>query len=273
MGWRIVGDLLTAEISEKQARSIKYQLTVAKLPSPRTSTTSSSTSATINQTLVNDLAAGGFAQQRNAVLVGSTGTGKTHLAIAIAKLHPLVTAQPVLLNVVDLVNRLETETRSGHKRAAPANIDPPDCSSPSRSAICRSLVEAVSSFVFNVVDELGDIKSSSPRTSPSANGPAYSATWMTTALLTQSPDPPLRHRRNQQRQQHQSEPTSPLFTSPQSPPCDQLDGPRASISAVGRVILDYGQIPIAAIDSQLCAAAAAAIVVADKTIDGVSLQA
>ena len=29
---RIIGDLLTAEISEKQARSIKYQLTVAKLP-------------------------------------------------------------------------------------------------------------------------------------------------------------------------------------------------------------------------------------------------
>ena len=29
---RIVGDLLTAEISEKQARSIKYQLTIAKLP-------------------------------------------------------------------------------------------------------------------------------------------------------------------------------------------------------------------------------------------------
>ena len=29
---KIVGDLLNAEISEKQARSIKYQLTVAKLP-------------------------------------------------------------------------------------------------------------------------------------------------------------------------------------------------------------------------------------------------
>jgi hypothetical protein len=29
---RIVGDLLAAEISEKQARSIKYQLTIAKLP-------------------------------------------------------------------------------------------------------------------------------------------------------------------------------------------------------------------------------------------------
>jgi hypothetical protein len=28
---RIIGDLLTAEINEKQARSIKYQLTIAKL--------------------------------------------------------------------------------------------------------------------------------------------------------------------------------------------------------------------------------------------------
>jgi hypothetical protein len=29
---RVVGDLLAAELSEKQARSIKYQITVAKLP-------------------------------------------------------------------------------------------------------------------------------------------------------------------------------------------------------------------------------------------------
>ena len=29
---RIIGDLLNAEISKKQARSIKYQLTIAKLP-------------------------------------------------------------------------------------------------------------------------------------------------------------------------------------------------------------------------------------------------
>jgi hypothetical protein len=29
---RIVGDLLNAEINEKQARSIKYQLTIAKTP-------------------------------------------------------------------------------------------------------------------------------------------------------------------------------------------------------------------------------------------------
>jgi hypothetical protein len=39
---RIVGDLLNAENSEKQARSIKYQLTIAKLPLAKISPTSSS---------------------------------------------------------------------------------------------------------------------------------------------------------------------------------------------------------------------------------------
>ena len=83
---RIVGDLLNAEINEKQARSIKYQLTIAKLPLAKDLDVFQFEGTPINQTLVNDLAGGGFiAQQRNAVLVGGTGTGKTHLAIAIAR--------------------------------------------------------------------------------------------------------------------------------------------------------------------------------------------
>ena len=83
---RIVGDLLNAEISEKQARSIKYQLTIAKLPLAKDLDDFQFEGTPINETLVNDLAGGGFiAQQRNAVLVGGTGTGKSHLAIAIAR--------------------------------------------------------------------------------------------------------------------------------------------------------------------------------------------
>ena len=69
-----------------------------------------------NQTLVNELAGGDFiAQQRNAVLVGGTGTGKTHLAIAIARSCIRSGVRGRFYNVVDLVNGLETETRNGRQ--------------------------------------------------------------------------------------------------------------------------------------------------------------
>ena len=62
---RIVGDLLNAEISEKQARSIKYQLTIAKLPLAKDLADFQFEGTPINQTLVNDLAGGDFiARQR-----------------------------------------------------------------------------------------------------------------------------------------------------------------------------------------------------------------
>ena len=111
---RIVGDLLNAEINEKQARSIKYQLTIAKLPLAKDFDGFKFEGTPINETLVRDLAGGGFiAQQRNAVLVGGTGTGKTHLAIAIARSCIRAGFRGRFYNVVDLVNRLEIETRNG----------------------------------------------------------------------------------------------------------------------------------------------------------------
>jgi len=112
----IVGDLLRAEINEKQARSIKYQLTIARLPLAKDLDDFLFDGTPINETLVHDLAAGGFiAQQRNVVLVGGTGTGKTHLAIAIARSCIRSGARGRFYNVVDLVNRLETETRNGRQ--------------------------------------------------------------------------------------------------------------------------------------------------------------
>jgi len=113
---RIVGHLLSAEVNEKQARSIKYQLTIAKLPLAKDIDDFQFDDTPINQTLVKDLAGGGFiTQQRNVVLVGGTGTGKTHLAIAIARSCIRDGTRGRFYNVVDLVNRLETETRSGRQ--------------------------------------------------------------------------------------------------------------------------------------------------------------
>src|SRR3954468_2397455 len=113
---RIVGDLLSAEIAEKQARSIKYQLTIAKLPLAKDLEGFDFTGTPINEALVRDLASGGFlAEQRNAVLIGGTGTGKSHLAIAIARACIRGGARGRFYTVVDLVNRLESEARAGRQ--------------------------------------------------------------------------------------------------------------------------------------------------------------
>ena len=53
--------------------------------------------------------------QRNVVLVGGTGTGKTHLAIAIARACIRDGARGRFFNVVDLVNKLEAEGRAGRQ--------------------------------------------------------------------------------------------------------------------------------------------------------------
>lgn len=112
----VVGDLLQAEISEKQARSIKYQITISKLPLARDIDEFVFDDTPINETLVRDLASGNFiAHQRNAVLIGGTGTGKTHLAIAIARACIRAGARGRFFNVVDLVNKLEAETRAGRQ--------------------------------------------------------------------------------------------------------------------------------------------------------------
>jgi DNA replication protein DnaC len=113
---RVVSDLLTAELSEKQARSIKYQIAIARLPMAKEIDEFVFDGTPINETLVRDLAGGGFlAQQRNLVLIGGTGTGKTHIAVGIARACIRGGARGRFFNVVDLVNKLEAEARAGRQ--------------------------------------------------------------------------------------------------------------------------------------------------------------
>jgi DNA replication protein DnaC len=113
---KVIGDLMTAEISEKQARSIKYRLTIAKLPFAKEIEEFVFEGTPINEALVRDLAGGDFlAHQRNLVLVGGTGTGKTHLAVGIVRACIRGGTRGRFFNVVDLVNKLEAEARAGRQ--------------------------------------------------------------------------------------------------------------------------------------------------------------
>ena len=68
---RIVGDLLQSEIAEKQARSIRYQLSIAKLPLAKDIDDFDFANTPVNESLVRELATGTFvADQRNVVLDG-----------------------------------------------------------------------------------------------------------------------------------------------------------------------------------------------------------
>jgi len=112
----IIGDLLKAEIAEKQARSIKYQLTTARLPLAKELAEFDFGGTPINEALVRSLAGGAFLdQQRNVVLVGGTGTGKTHLCVAIARACIRAGRRGRFFNVVDLVNKLEADARAGRQ--------------------------------------------------------------------------------------------------------------------------------------------------------------
>ena len=113
---RIIGALLKAEIAAKQARSINYQMGIAKLPLVKELADLELGSTPINAELIEQLAGGSFLDsQRNIVLIGGTGTGKSHIAIGIARRIIRAGRKARFFNAVDLVNKLETETKLGRQ--------------------------------------------------------------------------------------------------------------------------------------------------------------
>ena len=113
---QIIGTLLQVEIADKRARSIKYQMASAKLPTAKELADFDFAASPVNEPLIQELTGGGFLEaKRNIVLVGGTGTGKTHLAVAIARSCIRKGARGRCYNVVDLVNHLEAELRAGRQ--------------------------------------------------------------------------------------------------------------------------------------------------------------
>ena len=111
---RFGGDLLKAEISEKQARSIKYQLTIARLQLAKDVDDFAFKDTLINEAPARDLASGAFlTQQRNAVLVGGTGTARPIWRSPSQCIR--AGSRGRFFTTVDLVNPLEAEARAGRQ--------------------------------------------------------------------------------------------------------------------------------------------------------------
>lgn len=106
--------LLDAEQADRQARSLRYQLKAARFPIHRDLTGFDWSETPLDAARIQQLAKGHYLETaHNLILVGGTGTGKTHLAIAlgVAAIHHGKRIR--FYNAVDLVNLLEREKAQG----------------------------------------------------------------------------------------------------------------------------------------------------------------
>ncbi len=111
---KIIIELLKAEAAERHLRSIRYRMGQAKLPTQKDLDTFDFTQASVDERQIRSLYECEFIEQHsNLIFVGGTGTGKTHLAIAIAAQAVRSGSRARFYNLVDLANDLEKEKLSG----------------------------------------------------------------------------------------------------------------------------------------------------------------
>lgn len=111
---KLLLDLLEVELGERTARSIRYRLGVAKFPVDKDLDRFDFNASPVNEPQIRSLHQGRFLQTgNNIILIGGTGTGKSHLAIAIARQVIKDGKRGRFFNVVDLVNQLEQEKMAG----------------------------------------------------------------------------------------------------------------------------------------------------------------
>ena len=111
----LIEHLLQAEHTDRAMRSVSHQMNAAKFPVHRDLAGFNFESSTVDQNLIKQLATLSFTDTaQNAVLIGGPGTGKTHLATAIAVSGIALQGKRVrFYSTVDLVNVLEREKRDG----------------------------------------------------------------------------------------------------------------------------------------------------------------
>lgn len=106
--------LIAAEQTDRQLKSLRYQLKSARFPIHRDLLGIDWSETPLTQAVIEQLATATFMETaHNLILVGGTGTGKTHLATAIGVAAIHRSKRVRFFNAVDLVNLLEREKDLG----------------------------------------------------------------------------------------------------------------------------------------------------------------
>jgi DNA replication protein DnaC len=106
--------LIEAEQTDRQVRALRYQLKSARFPIHRDLASFDFAESPLSEPRIRQLATAAFTGTvHNLIFVGGTGTGKTHLAIALGVAAVQAGQRVRFYNVVELVNQLEQEKQLG----------------------------------------------------------------------------------------------------------------------------------------------------------------
>ena len=111
---KLLLSLLDAEATERAGRSLRYRLGQARFSVQKELEHFDFSAAQVEESCIRRLYTGDFTKSRtNVIFVGSSGTGKTHLSIAIGMELLRQKKRIRFCGAVDLVNQLEQEKLSG----------------------------------------------------------------------------------------------------------------------------------------------------------------
>jgi len=120
--------LIEAESVERDVRRVRYQMTIAKFPHHKDFATFEYASSAIEKTMIASLCTGQFVQDaHNLILVGGTGTGKTHTAIALGTALVQGGKKVRFYNAVDLINALIKEQAENRQGSLVRRLQQVDC--------------------------------------------------------------------------------------------------------------------------------------------------
>ena len=111
----LIRHLLEAESTDRAIRSIGYQMHAAKFPVHRDLASFDFSQSVVARTQIEQLSDLSFTKAaHNAVFIGGTGTGKTHLATALGVAGICQHGKRVrFFSTIELVNALELEKAAG----------------------------------------------------------------------------------------------------------------------------------------------------------------
>ena len=120
--------LIESDATDREVRRIRYQMTAAKFPHHKDFATFDYGAAAVSKAQIEPFCSGQFTEEaHNLILVGGTGTGKTHIAIALGTTLINSGKKARFFNAVDLINALIKEQADGNAGKIIRQLSALDC--------------------------------------------------------------------------------------------------------------------------------------------------